>query len=256
MLRPPRWPAVSQCVASLNLGWLWFSCFILRLQLFLFVFLLLDVAKAQNNMKQHSCVETSRRRKNSKKLPKGRSLAYHRETYIGCIATTVLSGRNHRVPSLWTLQRCVSSLQRVPSSKTLSVWLRRNLLKATWKKIKKRKEKKKTSLQKCRKHSERFRCAAGIVTILPNLEHIFSFFLQKENRCLLEGGKGVKMPGLKFTSDACFKRAVSTGPDKQFGVKPLIIEPVKQSRNTKTHQRVGGNDGETQSLFTDYSWQK
>lgn len=66
----------------------------------------------------------------------------------------------------------------------------------------------------------------------------------------------MKMPGLKFTSDACFKRAVSTGPDKQLGVKPLIIEPVKQSRNTKTHQRVGGNDGETQSLFTDYSWQK
>lgn len=84
----------------------------------------------------------------------------------------------------------------------------------------------------------------------------FSFFLQEENRCLLEGGKGVKMPGLKFTSDACFKRTVLTGPDKQFGVEPLIIEPVKQSRNTKTHQRVGGIDGETQSLFTDCSWQK
>lgn len=84
----------------------------------------------------------------------------------------------------------------------------------------------------------------------------FSFFLQEENRCLLEGGKGVKMPGLKFTSDASFKRTVSTGPDKQFGVKPLIIEPVQQSRNTKTHPRVGGNDGETPSLFTDYSWQK
>lgn len=46
---------------------------------------------------------------------------------------------------------------------------------------KKKRIKKKTSLQKCRKHSERFRCAAGIVTILPNLEHIFSFFLQEEN---------------------------------------------------------------------------
>lgn len=61
------------------------------------------------------------------------------------------------------------------------------------KKMKKNKIKnEKTSLQKCRKHSERFRCAAGIVTILPNLEHIFSFLFscRKKTDVYLREEKG------------------------------------------------------------------
>lgn len=109
------------------------------------------------------------RKKNKKKLPKGCTLAYHCGTYIGCTATTALSRRNHRVLPLWSLQRCVSTLQRVPSSKHC---------RCGWGGIcskQRGKERNKKEGKKCRKHSERFRRATGIVTIWPNLEHIFSF---------------------------------------------------------------------------------